>query len=182
MSRIPYPSPENLSPKIRERVGENTPNVTRMLAGASEGVYFGFNALAKGLMRTSPLDPKLRELAILRVGYISNATYELFQHEPCGRFVGLTDAQIAAIKAGDTSSGQLDDEQVAVLNFVDDIVHNVRASDETLAAVRNYLDDVQLIDLIIVTGNYMTVCRFLETTGIEIDEEAIDWDVYTSTP
>jgi AhpD family alkylhydroperoxidase len=132
-------------------------------------------------MKQSALDPKLRELAILRVGYISNCAYELFQHEPFGRFVGLTDAQIAAIKAGDAASPELDEAQRAVLRFVDDIVLNVRPSDEALAALRLHLDDQQVIDLVLVTGNYMTVCRFLETTGIELDDNAIDWDGYTAT-
>ena len=181
MPRIPYPAPDQMSDAVRARVGDNPPNVTRMLAGASEGVYFGFGAYSQGLMKQSALDPKLRELAILRVGYISNCAYELFQHEPFGRFVGLTDEQIAAIRAGDPTSPVLDAEQAAVLRFVEDIVLNVRPSDENLAAVRQYLDDAQLIDLVLVTGNYMTVCRFLETTGIELDAEAIDWDGYTSS-
>jgi 4-carboxymuconolactone decarboxylase len=180
MARIPYPSPDQMSPQVRSRVGDNPPNVTRMLAGASEGVYLGFGAFANGLMKQSALDPKLRELAILRVGYISNCAYELFQHEPFGRFVGLTDDQLAAIKAGDAASPVFDDAQAAVLRFVDDIVLNVRPSDESLAALRQHLDDQQVIDLVLVTGNYMTVCRFLETTGIELDEDAIDWDGYTA--
>ena len=180
MPRIPYPSPDQMSDAVRARVGDNPPNVTRMLAGASEGVYFGFGAYSQGLMKQSALDPKLRELAILRVGYISNCAYELFQHEPFGRFVGLTDDQIAGIKAGDPAAPVFDAAQSAVLRFVDDIVFNVRPSDANLAAVREHLDDQQLIDLVLVTGNYMTVCRFLETTGIELDAEAIDWDGYTS--
>ncbi len=181
MPRIPFPNPGQMSEAVRARVGDNPPNVTRMLAGASEGVYAGFGAFAQGLMKLSPLDPKLRELAILRVGYISKCAYELFQHEPFGRFVGLTDDQIAAIKAGDAKSPVFDAAQSAVLSFVDDLVLNVRPSDANLAAVRQHLDDQQLIDLVLVTGNYMTVCRFLETTGIELDAEAIDWDGYTAS-
>ncbi len=181
MPRIPYPSPESLSPLVRERLAGNPPNVTRMLVGASEPVYLGFGALAQGLMKGSPLDAKLRELAILRVGYISNCKYELFQHEPFGRFVGLTDEQLTAIKAGDPSSPVLDEQQSAVLAFVNEVVLNVRPSDEALAGVRAFLSDSEVIDLVMVTGNYMTVCRFLETTGIEVDEDAIDWNAYTSS-
>lgn len=180
MPRIPYPSPESLSPLVRERLAGDPPNVTRMLVGASEPVYLGFGALAQGLMKGSPLDPKLREIAILRVGYISNCKYELFQHEPFGRFVGLTDEQFSAIKAGDAASSTLDEQQAAVLRFVDDIVLNVRPGDDTLAGVRAFLSDSEVIDLVMVTGNYMTVCRFLETTGIEVDENAIDWNAYTA--
>jgi 4-carboxymuconolactone decarboxylase len=180
MARIPYPPTDQMSEAVRARLGDNPPNVSRMLAGASEGVYFGFGAYSQGLMKQSALDPKLRELAILRVGYISDCAYELFQHEPFGRFVGLGEAQIDAIRAGDPGSPALNAEQAAVLTFVEDVVRNVRPSDASLAAVREHLDDQQLIDLVLVTGNYMTVCRFLETTGIELDAEAIDWDGYTS--
>jgi hypothetical protein len=60
------------------------------------------------------------------------------------------------------------------------VVKNVRAGDGTLAAVRRHLDDTQVADLLIVTGFYMLVCRYLETTGVELDAEAIDWDAMIS--
>jgi 4-carboxymuconolactone decarboxylase len=82
--------------------------------------------------------------------------------------------QITAIRAGDLAA--LGEAHGAVLAFVDDVVANVRASDATLAAVRRHLDDTQVADLLVVTGFYMLICRYLETTGVELDAEAIDWD------
>src|SRR5207244_9724327 len=116
----------------------------------------------------------LREIAILRVGYLSKARYETFQHEIVARREGLSDAQIDAIKKGGAHATLLSETQQAVMDFVEDIVINVRASDATLAAVRKHLSDQQVLDLIMVSGLYMTVSRFLETSGIEIDE-AIAW-------
>jgi alkylhydroperoxidase family enzyme len=66
-----------------------------------------------------------------------------------------------------------------VLAYVEDLVKNVRASDATLAAVRAHLNDTQLVDLTLVTGMYMMVSRFLETTGVEIDGAPIDWKEVT---
>ena len=63
----------------------------------------------------------------------------------------------------------------AVLVFVDDLVKNVRPSDATLAGVRKHLSDTEVIDLTLVSGMYMMVSRFLETTGIELDDKPIDW-------
>src|SRR4051794_777259 len=40
------------------------------------------------------LDPKLRELAILRAGYLCHSPYEFSQHVAFGRRAGLSDAQI----------------------------------------------------------------------------------------
>ena len=178
MPRIDYADESSVSDRIRAQLGENPANVTRMLAVASEPVFRALGDLGSAFIRGSALPPKLRELAILRVGYLSNALYETFQHEALGRFVGLSDAQIAAIKAGDRDTDALDGAEVAVLEFVDDIVANVRASDTTLAAARRHLNDAQLVDLILVTGYYMTISRLLETTGVELDAEPIDWNLF----
>jgi alkylhydroperoxidase family enzyme len=82
----------------------------------------------------SPLPPQLREIAILRVGYLSNAAYEILQHEALARYVGLTDAEIAAIKAGGAAAAAFGEASAAVLAFTVHLVHNVRAGDQTRPA------------------------------------------------
>jgi 4-carboxymuconolactone decarboxylase len=76
----------------------------------------------------------------------------------------------------------LSEPEAAALSFVDDIVENVRASDANLAAVRANLTDRQVIDLILVTGYYMMICRLLETGGVELDADPIDWRAFTAQP
>jgi len=61
-----------------------------------------------------------------------------------------------------------------VLDFTEEVVLKVRASDATLAAVRQQLGDRQVLDLIMLIGLYMTVCRLLETTGVEPDPVSPD--------
>jgi alkylhydroperoxidase family enzyme len=178
MPRIPYADEGTMSDEARASIRANPANVTRMMAVASQPVFRALGEMGSAFIRGSALPPRLRELAILRVGYLSNAPYETFQHEALGRFVGLTDAQIAAIRAGDGQAKALDETQAAVLAFVDDIVTNVRASDATLAGVRRHLDDAQVVDLILVTGFYMTISRLLETTGVEMDADPIDWNAF----
>jgi len=180
MARIPYPDPATLPEAMRRVVRENPSNVTRMLAAASEPVFKGVAALSMGFMgESSPLPPKLREIAILRVGYLSNSAYEVFQHEALARYVGLNDAEIAAVRAGGSAASVLGEAGAAVLAYAEDLVKNVRASDATLAAVRRHLSDTQVVDLTLVTGMYMMISRFLETTGVEIDDAPIDWKEVT---
>src|SRR5688572_11776268 len=100
MARIPYADPDALSPKLREIIARSPYNVVRMMAGATEAVFMGLNAVSGALVLASKLPPVLREVAILRVGYISNAPYETFQHEAAAKGIGMSDAQIAAIRAG----------------------------------------------------------------------------------
>jgi len=176
MARIPYADPKTLSPKLRETIERSPYNVVRMMAGATEEVFFGLNAVSGAIALASKLPQTLREIAILRVGYISNARYETFQHEAAAKAIGMTDAQLAAIKAGGPSRGVLKDVEQVVLDFTDDIVKNVRASDGNLEAVRKHLGDQLLLDLIVIIGSYMMICRLLETTGVDFDTNPIDWD------
>lgn len=180
MPRIPYPDESQMSRELRAHLGAAPANVTRMMAAASEPVFKAISAIGQAFISGSDLPGKLREIAILRAGYVCKSRYETFQHEALGRFVGLTDAQIAAVREGRCDSPALDAAERAVLAFADDIIHNVRASDETLAEVRSHLSDRHVVDLILVTGAYLMISRFLETTGVELDEEPIDWKAFTS--
>jgi|GEM_PF-5920521 len=133
------------------------PCVTRPRAGT---LYYG-----SAFLRNSSRSGRLREIAILRVGHLSNSKYEVFQHEAIGRMVGLSEEELAAIGSGGAAAQRLGPDGAAVMNFVEDLVHNVGASKENLAAVGKHLDQQQILDLILLAGFYMMVCRFLETTG-----------------
>jgi 4-carboxymuconolactone decarboxylase len=169
MPRINYPDPSTLPKELQNYLQRgNNLNILRMLSHASPAVFDGFNRLSQGLMVRSPLDPSLRELAILRVSYLSKAAYEMYHHEAIGRAIGLSEEQLHAIQRG-AADAVLSPAQQAVMAFTDDMVINVRASDANLANVRAFLSDSDLVDLIMVIGCYMMVARLLETTGVEID-------------
>jgi 4-carboxymuconolactone decarboxylase len=180
MPRVPYPDLAALPEDMRERLAGSPPNVSRMMMGLTPGVYRGFTAFTRSIFDASPLSPQLREIAILRVGHLSNASYEVYQHEAYARHVGLTDKQIAAVREGGDQAKLLGEAGQAVLAFTDDLVKNVRPSDASLSAVRGHLGDAVTMDLVLVIGAYMTVSRFLETTGVEIDEKPIDWGEYNA--
>jgi len=169
MSRIPYPNLAAVPADIRDIVSANPYNLTRMIAGASPAVVRGYLNFSFAFYEQSKLPGDLREVAILRIGYVTGAKYETFQHEAVARREGLGDAQIQAIKAGGMQPTVLTAAQQAVLDFAEDMTLNVRAGDATLSAVRQHLPDQLVLDLILVSGLYIGVCRFLETTGIEID-------------
>jgi alkylhydroperoxidase family enzyme len=169
MARIPYPDPQALPERTREFMAKLPKlNIFRMLSHSDHliehFVRFGNAFLAKGT-----LDAVTREIAILRVGYLSAATYETHQHERIGKSAGMSDALIAAIKRGPDADG-LTPQQQQVLRYVDDLVHNVRASDATFAPLREQLGIKALQELTLVTGYYMMVCRFLSTFDVDIEQ------------
>jgi alkylhydroperoxidase family enzyme len=176
MPRIPYADPATLPENIHAAIARTPINIVRMMAGTSDGVFDGFGKLSGAFYGPkASLPPPLREIAILRVGYLSKAPYETYQHEAGARTAGLTDSQIEAIKHGGEHAEVLDATQQAVMSFTEDVVKNVRASDASLADVRKHLSDRQVLDLIMLIGLYMMVSRFLETTGVELDGKPLDW-------
>ena len=57
--------------------------------------------LGNALLFRGSLDPVLREIAIIRVGRLSKATYELFQHERIGCRAGISEARLAGLRHDD---------------------------------------------------------------------------------
>src|SRR4029077_1953435 len=133
MSRIPYYEVEAATGRHAEFLGKLKPhlNIYRMLAN-SENAMKGFVRMGNALLNRCELDPALRELAIVRVGRLSRAAYEVFQHERIAREVGVDEAKLAALRDATIDAPAFTDNEKAVLRFTDDVVRNVRASDRNL--------------------------------------------------
>lgn len=175
MARIPYPSPDDLDAESAALVAKMPPlNLFRMLAG-SPGLLRAFTRLGNHILFDSPLDPLLRELAIVRVGLLSGASYEVHQHDRIARSVGASDELIAALREGPEAprfNEVFDDAQRAIVRFTDDVVANVRAADDTLAAAIAAVGEPGVQELTVTIGYYMMVSRYLETFGIDIEDGA----------
>jgi alkylhydroperoxidase family enzyme len=176
MPRIPYFDVEQATGKHAEFLGKLKPhmNIMRMLANSEAGLK-GFTRMGNALLNRSELDPTLRELAILRVGRLSRAAYEVFQHERIAREAGVEEAKIAALREATIDSPAFSDNDRAVLRFTDDVVRNVKASDKNLKAVQAFLSPGAVVELTLTIGCYMMVCRFLETAGVEGEEGQAEW-------
>ncbi len=176
MPRIPYYEVDTATGKHAEFLGKLKPhlNIFRMLANSESGLK-GFVRMGNALLYRCELDPGLRELAIVRVGRLSRAAYEVFQHERIAREVGVAEEKIAALRDATIEAPAFADNEKAVLRFADDVVRNVKASDKNLKAVQAFLSPGAVIELTLTVGYYMMVCRLLETTGVEGEEGQAEW-------
>ena len=170
MARIPYPDRAELEPATVEFL-DRLPdlNIFRMLAGG-EGLLAAFARFGNHLLYKSALDPVLRELAIMRVGVLTAAAYELHQHEGISRRIGIGEELIAAVREGPEAPA-FDDLQRLVVAYTDDLVHNVRAADATFEPLRERLARRELQELTVTIGFYGAVARYLETFGVDIEAE-----------
>lgn len=171
MPRIPYPDDASLSDTARKILAGSPLNVVRIGAHASPALFAAQGGLSFAIADPEVLDPRIREVAILRVAQLSNSAYELHHHNPLARAAGLSEAEIAAILAADYAA--LDATAAAVARFTDEVVTDLSPSDTTLADLRAQVPDRDVVNLILTIGCYMSIARLIATTGIEIDEVAI---------
>lgn len=172
MARIPYFDLEQAPAAYRELLGNRPPlNLYRMLPHAGPAAL-GFLKLGGALLRENELDARLREIAILRVGMLSGAGYEVYQHRRVARRVGLADEQIAAIVDRDGDRSAFDEQERFVLDFTDQLVRHVKAPDAMFGEAQRRFPPRQLAELVLTVGYYMMVSRFLENFEVDIEPPA----------
>lgn len=170
MARIPYPAPDEPDAEAAALLAKLPPlNLFRMLAGPP-GLLRAFTRLGNHVLFGSTLDPLLRELAIVRVGLLSGAGYEVRQHDRIARSVGASEELLAGLREG-PDADVFDDAQRAVLRFTDEVVADVRASDRALSDAMAVVGPTGVQELTVAIGYYMMVCRYLETIGIDPEDE-----------
>ena len=173
MPRIPLVTPEQMTPDQRAQYDRFPSNLTCGLLLMEQRLASAPPATANAL-RTSGLDPKLREGIILRVAALSNSPFERMQHVGEARKAGWTEADIAAIEAGDRS-GSLG-TFTPVLSFVDECVADIRVSDAVFADVASALSAREIATVLILVGHYMSVARFIANLDIPLDPAPSAWD------
>jgi alkylhydroperoxidase family enzyme len=102
------------------------------------------------------LHPRDRELAILRVGWLSQAPYEWGQHVPIGKKVGLTAEEIERVTQGSDAAGWNDHDRT-ILRAVEELIHGAMITDATWAGLSRILDEPQLIEFPILIGQYLGI-------------------------
>jgi 4-carboxymuconolactone decarboxylase len=139
-------------------------NVLGLLAHhpALARAFLTFNA---HLLGGSALPPRTRELAILRVAWRRRCRYEWAQHVAIARRAGVTDEEIAQVRAGVST---------LISRAVDELDEGSCLSDQTYQALAADLDDRQMLDLIFTIGNYALLAMAFNTFGLELDPGVSD--------
>jgi 4-carboxymuconolactone decarboxylase len=153
MARLPYADISERLPQL---------NIFKLLANA-QTAFRPFMEYGRALLVDLELDPVVREQAILRVAALTpGAEYEWVQHEAIGRAVGMTGEQIEACRDGDP--GDL------VLRFTEEVIRDAAPGEATFAAMSERFPPRQIVELILVIGNYMMLARLMATAQIDLDE------------
>jgi 4-carboxymuconolactone decarboxylase len=170
--RLPWLKPEALSPKQRElydRIlgGPRGQGAPAFALTDAEGRLNGpFNALLTSpevgtavqdlgvaIRYRSGLPERAREIAILELARARHCAFEWYAHERVGRAVGLTDDEIAALRAG-AACATFDAREVLVRRVVRALLAERDLEDALFNEAERSLGDALLTDLVALVGYY----------------------------
>ncbi|MGH7917427.1 MAG: carboxymuconolactone decarboxylase family protein [Candidatus Binataceae bacterium] len=170
MARLPYLDKADLAPENQDLLARNI-NLIRALANSPNAAR-SFGALGNFIRFKSRLDPRLRELAILQVGYLTRSLYEYSHHVKIGREFGLSDDDLRAI--AEETAGRattLDPLARAVLRAAREMTTELAVSDQTFNELRRELDHERLVDLFMAIAVYNGVVRLLAALQIDVEDD-----------
>jgi alkylhydroperoxidase family enzyme len=172
MARLPYLNAEDLREEDR-RLLERPANLFRLLVHSPEG-FRNFSRLGGWIRSRSTLDSRLREMAILQVGYVTRSAYEWTHHIRLGRDFGVSDNDVRAIIAetGGQDSG-LPDLDRTVLRLARDMTSDLEGREEDVAALREALGEEHLVDLVLTIAFYNLVVRVLHTLQVDLEPDDV---------
>jgi alkylhydroperoxidase family enzyme len=134
--------------------------------GKVPGILNAFSAYS---YRNAPLDPALRELAIIRTGYVRQSQFVFSQHCKVGRKNGLTEVKIEAIPYWQVADVFTPLER-AVLAYVDgQMLENGRVHDNIFAVLKAHLSEEDILVLTYLVNMYSLHAISTRALRLEFD-------------
>jgi alkylhydroperoxidase family enzyme len=185
-NRLKQVSLNEASPEIREIYrqffGERDPVAQPGTATGTPGDYWTTYALVPDIVKMSRdslfallqpgriLNPKHRELAILRTGIVGDSKFEYSQHLKVARMVGIADDHLEAIK-GWVTSDKFDAAERAVMAATDELVGRNLIEDATFAELKRHLSDAQIMELVFVIATWRMHGMVVRALHLEYDND-----------
>jgi alkylhydroperoxidase family enzyme len=168
MARLPYLTQDDLKPEDRGLLSRDI-NLYRILVHNPEAMR-AFSGLGQYLRHRTTLDARLRELAILQVGWLAKAPYEWSHHVKIGYDFGVTDADIEALIA-DTAGqpNSLDAKAKLVVKAAREI-HAGGATEATMATLKGVFTEAEILDIVVTASFYCAVVRLLASFAIDVED------------
>ena len=114
---------------------------------------------------TIPLRDK--ELLILRTAWLSRGDYVWGRHNIMGQNAGLTDEEIQRITRGPDAPGWSDFD-ATLLRAADELHLSRFVSEATWDALAERYTQEQLVEVVLIVGNYTQLTMFQNTLGVQL--------------
>ncbi len=132
------------------------------------------NNLLSTLLWKGSLDPRLRELVIMRLGWETGSDYEWTQHWRVATQLGIPEEDILAVRDW-KNSDRFSAADKAVLAATDDTLTTGTISPETWAACEAELGTADLVELVVAIGNWRLFSSLLRSLEVPLEEGVESW-------
>ncbi len=133
------------------------------------------NDLLMSLLLGGELDARLRELIIMRIGWMTGSVYEWTQHWRVALQLGVEEADLLAVrdwKAHDHWS----EVDRAILTATDDVLERGCVSESTWAeCVRRLPSDAERLELVGAIGTWGMISQILRSLEVPLEEGVAPW-------
>ena len=130
--------------------------------------------LLVSLLAGSALSHRHRELAIMRIGWITGSEYEWTQHWRIAGQFGVAEADVLAARDWEGYEG-FDASDRAVLRAVDEAVGKGVASPDRWAECTELLGEEAVIELAVAVGAWLMASVYLRAMRIPLEEGVASW-------
>jgi len=171
MARIAPLEQDQAEPRVRAALERLPPLTIFSTVANAQGSFVDWLRFGGDLLDGRHFDPLLRELAILRVARLTpGARYEWVQHVPILLAVGGSEEQVRALESDELEAPALGEDGRLVVRFTEQVVRDASPDEETFAAMSARFSAAEMVQLLLVIGQYMMVGRIMATAQLEPDE------------
>jgi len=176
MARVKLIQKEQAPPEMKEllqQVEDNGARIINLYKVLANSPHVARNVIRLGnsLIGRTTLSPKLRELTIMRIAKLCDCEYEWVQHTPVALQSGVSQAQLDAIGSWKESSS-FDEEERAVLQYVDEVAQNIKVADATFEALNKHLNEQDIVEITLAIGWWGMLARLFVPLEVEVDERS----------
>jgi alkylhydroperoxidase family enzyme len=116
------------------------------------------------------LEPRFRELAILRTAISGDCRFEYSQHLKVSRMAGISEAKLKALKHW-TTSDLFEQTERAVMAAADELIGRNLVEDATFAELKRHFNDEQIVELFMVIATYRMHGLLVRALHLEFDND-----------
>ncbi|MGB0553197.1 MAG: carboxymuconolactone decarboxylase family protein [Alphaproteobacteria bacterium] len=151
-----------------------TRNAFRTLANSptmAEGVFTHLTTL----LNKNTFETRLRELAIMRIGWVTGSEYEWTQHWRVATTAGVPEEDILAVRDWQNADRLIDADR-AILQAVDEMLDGGKISDPTWAECCKHVPtDGERVEMVVCIANWIMFSNLLRTLEIPVEDGVMSW-------
>ena len=168
MTRLQAPDLAAVPEDLRDFLAQFPPDEMFTMLTHAPTTVRPFIGLAQALYSALNLAVRDRELAILTLADVVGGEFVFAQHVPISENAGIDEKVRQAIRDRDHDNPALTDHDRAVVGFTTELATAQPVSDATFAALRRFLSEREVVELLHVCGYYWTLSRLCTVLQVDL--------------